>query len=143
MSDGRDPALLVAADAPRGGVAQPHDVGLPLGRHAVEVAGQSRRELQHGRVALRRLDAPRQRAVQLPARVAVAVEVGRRGLVDLAERELDQAVDDRALVGEVEVQRGARDERAAGDRVDRDALVGLLVERLEGRVEDRALGVVA
>ena len=81
--------------------------------------------------------------MELAARVAVAVEVGRGGLVDLAEGELDQAVDDRALVGEVEVERGAADERAARDRVDRDALVGLLVERLARGVEDRALGVVA
>ena len=81
--------------------------------------------------------------MQVAARVAVAVEVGRRGLVDLAERELDQAVDDGALVGEVEVDRGPADERAARDRVDRDALEGLLVERLARRVEDRELGVVA
>jgi hypothetical protein len=81
--------------------------------------------------------------VELPARVSVSVEVRGRGLIDLAERKLDQAIDDRALVGKVEVQRGPRDERAAGDRVDRDALVGLLLERLERRVEDRALGVVA
>ena len=81
--------------------------------------------------------------MEIAARVAVAVEVGGGGLVDLAERQLDQAIDDRALVGEVEVQRGPRDERAARDRVDRDALVGLLLERLEGRVEDCALGVVA
>jgi hypothetical protein len=64
--------------------------------------------------------------MEIATRVAVAVEVGRRGLVDLAEGELDQAVDDRALVREVEVERRPADERAAGDRVDRDALVGLL-----------------
>jgi hypothetical protein len=81
--------------------------------------------------------------VELTARVAVAIEVGGRRLVDLAEGELDQAVDDRTLVREIEVERGAGDERAPGDRVDRDALVGLLRERLERRVEDRALGVVA
>ena len=71
--------------------------------------------------------------MEIAARVAVAVEVGRRGLVDLAEGELDQAVDDGALVREVEVERGPADERAAGDRVDRDALVGLLAERRRGR----------
>jgi hypothetical protein len=56
---------------------------------------------------------------------------------------LDEAVDDRALVGEVEVERGAADERAARDGVDRDPLVGLLGEGLAGGVEDRRLGVVA
>jgi hypothetical protein len=81
--------------------------------------------------------------VEVAAGVAVAVEVGRRALVDLRERVLDQAVDDRALVGEVEVERRAADERAARDRVDRDPLVGLLGEGLAGGVEDRGLGVVA
>jgi hypothetical protein len=81
--------------------------------------------------------------VEVAARVAVAVEVGRGGFVYLAEGELDQAVDDRPLVGEVEVERGAADERAPCDRVDRDALVGLLGERRAGGVEDRGLGVVA
>jgi hypothetical protein len=73
--------------------------------------------------------------------VAVAVEVRCRGLVDLAEGELDQAVDDRALVGKVEVDGGAADERTSRDRVDRDALVGLLVQGLAGGIEDRELGV--
>jgi hypothetical protein len=81
--------------------------------------------------------------MQVAAGVAVAVEIGRSRLVDLAEGQLDQAVDDRALVGEVEVQRGAADERAARDGIDRDALVGLLREGLAGGVEDRGLGVVA
>jgi hypothetical protein len=79
--------------------------------------------------------------VQVAPRVALAVEVGRGGLVDLAEGDLDQAVDDGALVGEVEVNGGAADERAARDRVDRDPLVGLLGEGLAGGVEDRGLGV--
>jgi hypothetical protein len=86
-------------------------------------------------------DAARQRSVQVAPGVAVAVQVGGRGLVDLAERQLDQAIDDGALVGEVEIDRGAADERAAGDRVDRDPLVGLVVQRGAGRVEDRELGV--
>jgi hypothetical protein len=79
--------------------------------------------------------------VQVAARVAVAVEIGRRALVDLRERNLDEAVDDRPLVGEVEVERRTADERAACDRVDRDPLVGLLGEGLAGGVEDRGLGV--
>jgi hypothetical protein len=79
--------------------------------------------------------------VQVAARVAVAVEIGRGALVDLGEGDLDEAVDDRPLVGEVEVQRGTADERAARDGVDRDPLVGLLGEGLAGGVEDRGLGV--
>ena len=74
--------------------------------------------------------------MQVAARVPVAVEVGRRGLVDLAEGQLDQAVDDRTLVGEVEVERGSADERAARDRIDRDALVGLFRQRRARGVED-------
>jgi len=81
--------------------------------------------------------------MEFAARVAVAVEVGGGGLVDFAEGDLDQAVDDRPLVREVEVQRRAADERAARDGVDRDALVGLLGEGLAGGVEDQGLGVVA
>jgi hypothetical protein len=81
--------------------------------------------------------------VQVAARVAGAVEVGRGGLVDLAEGQLDQAVDDRALIGEVEVDGGPADERPARDRVDRDALERLLVKGRARRVEDRELGVVA
>ena len=138
-----DSALLVAADPPGGGVAQPHDVGLPLGRHAVHLAGQPRRQLEHRRVAIDRRDGGGERAVQLAARVAGAVEVGCGGLVDLGERELDEAVDDRPLVGEVEVERGAADVGSARDRVDRDPLEGLLRQRLAGGVEDQRLGVVA
>jgi len=81
--------------------------------------------------------------VQVSPRVAGAVEVGRGGLVDLGEGELDQAVDDRALVGEVEVERRAADERAPRDRIDRDPLEGLQRQRLARRVEDQRLGVVA
>jgi len=79
--------------------------------------------------------------VEVAARIAVAVEVGRGALVDLGEGDLDQAVDDGPLVGEVEVERRTADERAARDRVDRDPLVGLLGEGLAGGVEDRGLGV--
>ena len=79
--------------------------------------------------------------MEVATRVAVAVEVWRGRLVDLAEGDLDQAVDDGALVGEVEVDGGAADERAPRDRVDRDAFVGLLVERLARGVEDRELGI--
>jgi hypothetical protein len=75
--------------------------------------------------------------VELAAGIAGAVEVGRGGLVDLGEGELDQAVDDRSLVGEVEVERGAADVGAARDRVDRDPLEGLLRERFAGGVEDQ------
>jgi len=81
--------------------------------------------------------------VQFAARIAVAVEIRGRRLVDLAEGDLDQPVDDGALVGEVEVDGGPADERATCDRVDREPLVGLLLERLARRVEDRVLGVVA
>jgi hypothetical protein len=81
--------------------------------------------------------------VQIATRIAIAVEIGRGGLIDLAEGELDQAVDDGALVREVEIQRRPADERAAGDRVDRDALVGLLGQRRAGSIEDRGFGVVA
>jgi hypothetical protein len=79
--------------------------------------------------------------MEVAAWFPVAVEVWRGRLVDLAEGDLDQAVDDGALVGEVEVDGGAADERAPGDRVDRDAFVGLLVQRLARRVEDRQLGI--
>jgi hypothetical protein len=79
--------------------------------------------------------------MEVAAGVAVAVEVRCRGLVDLAEGELDQAVDDRTLVGEVEVDGGAADERPACNRVDRDALVGILVQSRARRIEDRELGV--
>jgi hypothetical protein len=81
--------------------------------------------------------------VEVAAGVAVAVEIGRRALVDLRERDLDEAVDDRPLVWEVEIQRRAADERPARDRIDRDPLVGLLGEGLARGVEDRGLGVVS
>jgi hypothetical protein len=81
--------------------------------------------------------------VQVAARVTGAVEVGRGRLVDLGEGELDQAVNDRALVGEVEVECGAADEGAACDRVDRDAFERLLREGFARGVEDQRLGVVA
>jgi hypothetical protein len=81
--------------------------------------------------------------VQVAPRVAGAVEVGRGGLVDLGEGELDQAVDDGALVGEVEVERRAADERAPCDRVDRDAFERLLREGFARGVEDQRLRVVA
>jgi hypothetical protein len=99
--------------------------------------------LEHARVAVDRGNGGGERAMQVPAGVAVAVEVGGGSFVYLAEGNLDQPVDDRALVGEVEVERGAADERAARDRVDRDALVGILCEGLAGGIEDRCLGVVA
>jgi hypothetical protein len=107
------------------------------------LARQPSRQLQHRCVALDRGDGCRQRSVQVPARVPVAVEVRRRGFVDLAEGQLDQAVDDRPLVGEVEVERGSADERATRDRIDRDALVGLFRECRARGVEDRGFGVVA
>src|SRR5439155_25031114 len=63
--------------------------------------------------------------------------------VHLAERLLDQAVDDRALVGEVEVDRSPADERALGDRVHRQRVVADLRERRPGGLEDRLLRRIA
>src|SRR3954462_3861915 len=86
---------------------------------------------------------PREAGVELLARVAVAVEVRRRCEVHLAERVLDEPVDDRPLVREVEVDRRSGHERLAGDRVHRQVVEALLGERLAGRVEDRLLRGVA
>jgi hypothetical protein len=75
--------LLVAANPSRGGVSQPHYVGLPFRRHAIHLARQAGRKLQHGRVAVNGCDGGGECAMQFAAGIAGAVEVGRGGLVDL------------------------------------------------------------
>jgi hypothetical protein len=92
--------------------------------------------LQDRRVSLNGGDGTREGAVELAPRVAVAIQVRRGSLVYLAEGQLDQAVDDRPLVGKVEVQRGAADERPPRNGVDGDALISLFRERRAGGVED-------
>jgi hypothetical protein len=101
---GCDAVLLVARDARLGALDEAQDEGLPflgqvLAARARELGGQQQ---QPGVVVDQRDDAGQRRA-QLATRIAVAVQVRARREVHLAEALLDEAVDDRALVGEVEV----------------------------------------
>jgi hypothetical protein len=140
----RDAVLLVARAARLGALGEPRDERRPLvGQVLAAVARELGGEQEDARVAVDDRDDARETGAQLLARVAVAVEVGRRGEVHLAERVLDQPVDDRPLVGEVEVDRGAAHERLAGDRVHRQPVEPLLGQRLTRRVEDRLLRGVA
>ena len=121
-----------------------HDVGRPLvGQVLAAGAGELGGEQQDARVAVDLAHDPRERAAQLAARLALAVEVGRGGEVHRAERLLDEAVDDRALVGEVEVDRRAADVRAPRDGVHGQRLEADVGQRLARGGEDRLLGRVA
>src|SRR2546423_564403 len=140
---GRDPARLVARDALGRRVHEPPDVGLPLGRQRLLCARQPRDEQQDVRVAVDDEHHPAEGLPQLVARVAATVEVGRARDEHLGERLLDEAVDDRAPVGEVEVDVGARGEGPPRDPVHGQLLVAVLGQGLARGGEDRILRRVA
>jgi len=140
---GRDAALLVAADAPGRVGDEAADVGLPLRRQVVALAEERGGQEQHVLVGIDHADDAGQRQAQLEPRLPCPVKVGGRRLAHVRERQVDEAVDECPLVVEVEVHRGARDERAPRDHVHPQVLERDLLEHLAAGFEDRVLGRVA
>ena len=115
---GGDAALLVAPDAPVGAGHEAADVGLPLGRQVVARARRAGRRA--GTTSSLALTTPMTRASarrssQRAARPRPPGRAPRRRAC--RRRPLDEAVDDRALVVEVEVDGRAGHERAPRDPV--------------------------